>query len=181
MAMPMMPVRMPPRGEVDARRPEVGEAVGRRHHVGGDVGCQRRDEQREQREQAPRRVPEPREQRDRVPDRLAEDHGGRRRHGHADEREQRHRRRQAESLAPDLRLLVAGVARQVGDVERERRPEADHGGERRHEDGQELAGRPEPARLRQHGPEPAGPQPGPGEQREAGDDQERRRPGLQRA
>ena len=67
------------------------------------------------------------------------DHERGRRDGDADEREQAHRRRQAERLAEHLVALRAGVAAEVGNVERQRGPEADVGGERREEERPELA------------------------------------------
>ena len=68
---------------------------------------------------------------DRIPDRLAVDDGRRAGDGDADERKQRHRRRQAERLAEHLVALRVGVAAEVGDVERQRGPEADVGRQRR--------------------------------------------------
>ena len=50
-----------------------------------------------------------------------------------------HRRRQAERLAEHLVALRAGVAAEVRDVQRQRRPEADVAGERREEEAPELA------------------------------------------
>ena len=78
---------------------------------------------------------DPRDQHHRIPDRLAEDDDRRAGHGDADERERRHRGRQAERLAERLRALAARVAREVGDVQAERRPVADVGGQR---GGEEL-------------------------------------------
>ena len=52
---------------------------------------------------------------------------------HGQEREQRHRRGQAEGLAPDLGALARAEAGEVRDVERQRGPEADHA----HEGGEE--------------------------------------------
>ena len=62
---------------------------------------------------------------------CAVDDRRRRCHRDADERIERHRQRQAERLADDLIALRARVTREVRDVERERRPEADHAGQRR--------------------------------------------------
>ena len=52
---------------------------------------------------------------------------------------ERHRDGQPEGLAEDLRVLRFGVAGEVGDVERERRPVADHAGERRQKKCHEAA------------------------------------------
>ena len=73
------------------------------------------------------------DQHDRIPDGFAEDHDRRARHGDAEERERRHRRRQAERLAERLRSLALRVAREVGNVQAERRPVADVRGQRRRE------------------------------------------------
>src|SRR5918993_269798 len=61
-------------------------------------------------------------------------------HGYADEREERHRRRQAKELAPHLRLLVPRVPGEIRDVQRERGPEAHHRRERGDEHRQERSG-----------------------------------------
>ncbi len=169
----------------DPPRPEVGEVVGRADHVGGDVRRQRRQAERDQRHDQHDRVLEQRDQEHRVPELLllfgrqvgVDDEGGRR-DGHADEREQAHRRRQAQRLAERLVALRVGVAAEVGDVQRQRRPEADVGRQGREEEGPELA-RLRPAGrelrgLRQHRPEAAGPPVGPGQQRQAQHDQQRR-------
>ncbi len=73
----------------------------------------------------------------------------------------------------------ARVAREVGDVERQRGPEADHGGERRDEEAQELGGALELGWAVEDRAEAAGARHRPGEQRQPGGDQERRRPGFQ--
>ena len=59
-------------------------------------------------------------------------------------------------IGPAHRLgaLAPGEARQVGDVQGEGCPEADHRGERRDEEGPELSRRLELAGLGQNGPEP---------------------------
>ena len=85
---------------------------------------------------------------DRIPDHLAVDDRRRARDQHAHRREHEHRRRQRHDLADDLLALAAAEAREVGHVERQRRPEADHRGERREEHRQELAERLKLARLR---------------------------------
>ena len=79
------------------------------------------------------RAADARDQHDRIPDRLAEDHDRRARHRHAEKRKRRHRRRQAERLAERLRALALRVAREVGNVQAERRPVADVRGQRRGE------------------------------------------------
>ena len=101
-----------------------------------------------------------RQQLDRVPDRLAVDDDRRRGDGHADERVQPHRRRQAERLAEDLVALRVGIAAEVGDVQRQRRPEADVGRQGREEERSQnwpCFGPPggELRRLREHRPEAA--------------------------
>ena len=77
----------------------------------------------------------------------------------ADERIQRHRQRQAERLADDLVALRFGVAREIGNVQRERRPKTDHARERGKEISPELsglaAGPRQMRRLRQDRPETA--------------------------
>ena len=89
-----------------------------------------------------------------IPDRLAvDDRGGAGDH-HAHRRKHRHRRRQRDDLADDLLALAAAEAREVGHVERERRPEADHRRERGHEHGPELAEGMKFSRLTQQGAEP---------------------------
>jgi len=72
----------------------------------------------------------------------------------SDEAVQDHCDRKAEGLAGDLRLLRAGVAREVGNVERERGPVADDAGEREEEEVQEAGMRVELAWRVEHGPKP---------------------------
>ena len=67
------------------------------------------------------------------------------RDGHADEGIQGHGRGQAERLAEHLVALRVGVTGEVGNVERQRGPEADHRGRAREEKRPELAGLSPPA------------------------------------
>ncbi len=85
-----------------------------------------------------RRVAELHEHIERIPDRAAEDDSGRRGDGDADEGVERHRERQAEGLADDLVPLGGGIAREIGDVERKGRPEADHAGQPGNEEAHET-------------------------------------------
>ena len=75
-------------------------------------------------------VADARDEHDRIPDRLAKHDHRRAGDGDADERKRRHRRRQAERLSERLRSLAARIAREVGNVEAQRRPVADVRGER---------------------------------------------------
>ena len=79
----------------------------------------------------------------------------------------------------DLRVLRFRVAREVGNIERERRPVADHRGERRKEDGEKLARGVELAGRREHGAEAARLDAHPDQQRRGHDKHERRAEGLQ--
>ena len=76
---------------------------------------------------------------DGVPDRLPVDDDGRARDEHAHGGEDGHRGGQGDHLAHHLLALAAPEAREVGHVQGERRPVADHRGQGRDEDGQELA------------------------------------------
>ena len=114
----------------------------------------------------------------RIPDRLAVDDRRRARDHHAHRRKQRHRRRQRHDLADDLLALAAAEAREVRHVERERRPEADHRGQRRHEHRPEFAKRLELARLREQRAEAVRLRDRPPEQHGGHDEHERRRPVL---
>ena len=140
----------PARAERDQLRIEVGNIVRRRDDIRRDIDVQRRHQQRDHRDEGDHWLMKAPHQIDRVPDRLAEDHCRRRRHRHADERIQRHRDGQSKGLAHDLRVLRFRVAREVGNVQRQRRPVAHHRGERREEEAQKRTGRMELARLRQH-------------------------------
>ena len=74
--------------------------------------------------------------------------------GDADERIERHRNRQAEGLADDLRVLRLGIAGEVGDVQRERCPVANHRRQRRKEEMEKAAGRMERLGADSMGPRP---------------------------
>ena len=78
----------------------------------------------------------------------------------------------------DLLALAAPEAREVRHVERQRGPEADHRGERRDEDRQELAERPELPGLREQRPEPVRLVHGPHEKDDRHDEDVRRGPVL---
>ena len=133
--------------EGDAARVEVREVVGGRDDVGGDVGVQGRDEDGDQRDEGDDGLVEAADQRDRVPDGLAEedDRGGG--DGDADEGVERHGGGQAERLAERLCALAVGVAGEVGNIQRDGGPEADHAGERGDEEAEEFAGGVEFARA----------------------------------
>jgi hypothetical protein len=60
--MPMSPVMQAAEAERDLARREVGEVVGGAHHVGGDVGGQRGDAERDQRDEEHDGILEAREQ-----------------------------------------------------------------------------------------------------------------------
>ena len=117
---------------------------------------------------------------DRVPDGLAEDHDRRAGDRHADERKRRHRRRQSQRLAERLRALAARVAREVRDVQAQRRPVADVGGERGGKQRPERRLRLlQPRRLAQDAAQAAAGVDGPQQQRQPAAQQQRRRPALQ--
>ena len=179
MAMPMSPVRIPAPGEVDVLRPQVGKAVGGGDDVGGHVGGEGGDGQRQKRQEDDDGVLDAGEELYRIPDGLAEDDGRCGGHRHADEGEKRHRRGKPQELAPHLRSLVPGEAGEVRDVQGQRGPESHHGREGGDEEDEELAGRLELAGVVEDRPQSSGAHDGPGEQREAGQDQERRRSGLE--
>ena len=78
------------------------------------------------------------EHHDRVPFGRPVDHRRRTGHRHADEREQGHGGRQAQGLAQHLVALRIGVAAEVGDVQRQRGPEAHVRRQGREEERPEL-------------------------------------------
>ena len=78
------------------------------------------------------------EELDGVPDGVAEEDDGGGGDGDADEGVEGHGEGEAEGLAEGLVALGAGVAGEVGDVEGDGGPEADHPGERRDEEAEEL-------------------------------------------
>ena len=85
---------------------------------------------------------------------------------------------QRDDLTHDLLSLAAPEAREVGHVERQRGPEADHRGERGDEDGEELGERPELPGLGEQRPEPVRLVHGPHEKNERHDEDVRRGPVL---
>ena len=153
----MMPVMNPPMRKEIFLGARWAEIIGGADDIGRDVRRQRGDAEREHRDDQHDRILETRQHIDRIPDRSSVDDGRRRSDRDADERIERHRQRQAERLADDLVALRFGVAREIGNVQRERRPEADHAGQRREEKVQNLpasAGPRECRRLRKIGPKP---------------------------
>jgi len=119
------------------------------------------------------------QQQDGVPDRLAEEHDRRRCDGDADKGIESHGHWQAESLADDLRALRFRIAGEVGDIQGQGRPVADHAGQGGKEDGQELMPAMKFAGRGQHRAEAAGLDPDPDEQRGGHDEHERRSEALQ--
>ena len=124
--------------------------------------------------EATTRLIEVAEQHDGVPDGLAEEHGGGGGDGDADEGVERHGGGQSEGLAPHLRLLRFGVAGEIGDVERDGGPEADHAGEGRDEEAEEFGGAVELAGRAEYGAEAAGLAGDPPEEQESDAEHERR-------
>ena len=119
---------------------------------------------------------------DGIPDRLAEgDHRGPG-DGHADEGDERHRREEAERLPHHLIALAAREAREVGNVEGEGGPVADHRGDPRHERGERRtrsAGGLEPIGPGQHRADAASGRRAPGQQGQQQPDEHRRRDRLE--
>ena len=95
------------------------------------------------------------QQSDRIPNCLAEENDRRRSHSNANERVERHRRRQTERLPGHLCLLRFCVAGEVGDVQRDRSPEPNHRRKRRNKSMQELTRGFEFAGRAEHGTEAA--------------------------
>ena len=141
----------------------------------------RRDDDREHRDRDHDRRRELADELHRIPDRLPVDNRRRAGDHHAHRRKQRHRGGQRDHLTDDLLALAAAEPREVGHVQRQRGPEADHRRQRRHEDRPELAEGVKPARLREQRPEAVGSGDGPPQQRPGHDEHERRRPVLHRA
>src|SRR5581483_3821806 len=79
------------------------------------------------------------EKRDRVPNSVAKKHDGSRCDCDADERVERHRGWQTERLTQHLILLRFRITSEIGNVERNGRPKANHAGNGRNEEFQELA------------------------------------------
>src|SRR5215470_18932695 len=92
-----------------------------------------------------------------------------------------HGRRQPQRLAEHLLALPAPEAREVGDVEGQRRPETDHRGQRRREHGPELAQRRELRRRVEDGAQASGARHRPREQGSREHEHDGRRPVLEHA
>src|SRR5450759_3818455 len=164
--------------EADVAGEQVREVVRGRHDVRGDIDGECRDDDREHRDRDDERVRELPDELDRIPDRLAEDDRARARDENAHGREREHRRGKRHDLAHDLLFLAPPEAREVGHVERQRGPEADHCRERRDEDGEELRERAELPGLSEEGPDALRLPDGPHEKDERDDEDVRRRPVL---
>ena len=139
--MPRMPVISPPVLKLMKRGNALAKSLAGETTLAAMLTASVATTDREHRDGDDHRRAELADELDRIPDRLAVDDRGGARDQHPHRRKQRHRRRQRDHLADDLLALAAPEAREVGHVERERRPEADHGRERRHEDRPELAER----------------------------------------
>ena len=96
------------------------------------------------------------EEGDRVPDGFAEEDCRRGGNGDSDERVERHGEGKAQGLSHGLRTLGFRIAGEVGDVEGDGGPEADHAGERGDEEPDELGGVVELAGSAQDGAEASG-------------------------
>ena len=171
----------PPGAEADQTRREVGKIVRRRDDISPDVHVERRHQHGDQRQQRRYRLMKAPQQRDRRPDRLAKDLLRGRSTGDADERVQRHRNRQTKGLADNLRVLRFGIARKVGNVQRQRSPIANHRRQRRKEEMQKAAGRVEVAGRRKHRSEAACLMQHPEQQRKRHHQHEGRGEALQKA
>ena len=116
----------------------------------------------------------------RVPDRLSEQHHRGGRHRNADERINRHGRRQSQGLPQNLRPLRLGIAREIGNVQRDCRPKSHHPGQDRNEKAQKLTGGLKFTRAVEHGPETARFASNPPEQQQADAQHERRAHAFQK-
>src|SRR4029077_9048881 len=137
--------------------------------------------QSDHREDDGERIAEAREDGDGIPEGFAknDERGGR--YGDADEGIEGHGRGETESLADNLIALAAGVAREIGNIERDGGPETDHPGERRDEEAEELA---EGLKFRgrgEHGAEAAGSAAGPEKKSQPDEEKERSGDALQEA
>ena len=151
----MKQVITPPSAEADPARPEIGEVVGGRDHVRADIHIQGGQQDRDQRNHHRQRRMKPRNQLHRVPDRRAVDDDRRRGHQNTDQRVQRHGGGQGERLSDDLLALAAREAREVGNVERNRRPESYCRIQRGNQELQKIRKAGEARRRRQHRAESA--------------------------
>ena len=123
-------------GAADEFRCDVLEVVGRRDDVRRGVGREGGDDDQRHRHRHPAGAGDVPDQADRVGNRLAHQRSRGGGHHHAEGGEQEHGQRQAEDLSEYLVLLAARIAAEVGDVQRQRGPEADH----RRQPGHEVAG-----------------------------------------
>ena len=124
--------------KADPLRGEVGKIVGRRDDIGRDVGREGGHGERDESEGRNPRAAELGDDLDGIPNGGAENDDSRARHQDADEGVEGHGGGKSERLADNLIALRARIAGKVGDIERERRPVADHGGEPRAEDRPEF-------------------------------------------
>src|SRR6516162_3400616 len=167
--------------KTDAARGKIGEVVGGRDDVGGDVDIQSGHEQRDHGEHYGPRIAEARQDFDGIPDGFTEnDHGGGS-DGDADERVKGHRGGQAQGLADYLVPLAAGVAREIGNVERNGGPKADDAGKRGNKELEKTAERLKFRGRRKHGAETAGFAARPEKKNQADEEQEGRGDALQEA
>src|SRR5438034_4447964 len=142
--------------KTDAARGKIGEVVGGRDDVGGDVDIERGHEQADHGEHHGPGMAEALQDFDGIPDGLTEnDHGGGS-DGDADERVEGHRGGQAQGLANHLVPLAAGVACEIGNVQRNGGPKADDAGKRGDKELEKTAERLKFRGRRKHGAETAG-------------------------
>ena len=117
------------RGAADQLGRQVLEVIGGRDDIGCGVGGQGGDNDQRHGQGYPARALDVADQAHRVGD--SDPHqfyrGGS--HHHPQGGEQEHGQRQTEDLPEDLVLLAFRVAAEVGNVQRQRGPETDHGGE----------------------------------------------------
>src|SRR5437868_3107268 len=116
-----------------------------------------------------------------IPDRCSIDNHGGRSHQYTDQRIQLHRSGQREGLADHLGALVAGKAREVGNVERNRGPEADCCVQRWNQEFEKVWKAAETGWCREHWSEAASPQVGPSKQKQADAEQDWRANALQKS
>src|SRR5207302_1788041 len=118
-------------------------------------------------------IPEARKNFDRIPNGCAKDDQGGGSDGDADEGIKGHGGGEPEGLADHLVALAAGVAGEVGNVQRNGGPETDNSGERRHEKPEEFAEGVKFRRRGEHGAEAARFAARPEKQCKADEEQER--------
>ena len=155
-AMPRMPVMSPPVLKLMNLGNALAKSFAGETTFAAMLTAMRRDDDGEHRDGDDDRRAELADELHGIPDRLAVDDRRRAGDHHAHRRKHRHRRRQRDDLADDLFALAAAEAREVRHVERQRRPETDHRGQRRHEHRPEFAEGLELPRLREQRPEAVG-------------------------